>query len=76
MDWREYIERRPEVMLGKPVIKGTRLTVEIILERLGAGAPMEDLLESYPFLKPEHIYAAQSFAAEFLSENGLLVSTH
>ena len=39
MNWREYIEQRPEVMLGKSVIKGTRLTVELILERLGNGAP-------------------------------------
>ena len=55
MDWREYIEQRPDVMLGKPVIKGTRLTVEIILEKLGGGAPPQDILASYPFLRPEHI---------------------
>jgi len=62
MDWREYIEQRPDVMCGKPVIKGTRLTVELILERLGQGAPAEDLLEAYEgILRPEHILAAQAF---------------
>lgn len=76
MDWREYIEQRPDVMLGKPVIKGTRLTVEIILEKLGAGAPPQDILESYPFLRPEHIHAAQAFAAEFLAQNTPLAATH
>lgn len=58
MGWREYIEQRPDVMLGKPAIKGTRLPVEIILEKLGGGAPPQDILESYPFLRPEHIQAA------------------
>lgn len=67
MDWREYIEQRPDVMLGKPVIKGTRLTVELILERLGEGAPEQDLLESYPQLRPEHIQAAQAYAADYLA---------
>ncbi len=67
MDWRQYIEQRPDVMLGKPVIKGTRLTVELILERLGQGAPPEDLLECYPQLRLEHIRAAQSYAAAYLA---------
>lgn len=67
MDWREYIEQNPKIMLGKPVIKGTRLTVELILERLGQGAPAEDLLASYPQLRPEHILAAQSFAAAYMA---------
>ncbi len=67
MDWREYIEQRPDVMVGKPVIKGTRLTVELILERLGAGAPIKDLLDAYPQLRPEHIQAAQAYAAAYLA---------
>ena len=67
MNWQDHIEQRPDVMLGKPVIKGTRLTVELILERLGNGAPLEDLLEAYPQLRPEHVQAAQAFAAAYLS---------
>lgn len=54
-------------MMGKPVIKGTRLTVELILERLGNGAPIEDLLDSYPQLRREHIQAAQAYAAAYLA---------
>lgn len=67
MDWHEHIERRPDVMLGKPVIKGARLTVEFILDRLGQGWPESELIGSFPRLKPEHIRAAQSFAAAYLA---------
>jgi len=66
MNWQDYIERDPEVMLGKPVFKGTRLTVEFVLERLGQGASVEELLESYVGLRPEHIHAAQAYAASVL----------
>ncbi|MBC7782335.1 MAG: DUF433 domain-containing protein [Burkholderiales bacterium] len=66
MQWRDWIEQRPDVMLGKPVLKGTRLSVELILERLGDGATQEDLLASYPRLRAEHIRAAQAFAADAL----------
>jgi uncharacterized protein (DUF433 family) len=61
------IEQNPGVMLGKPVIKGTRITVENILERLGAGESMEDVLQSYPHLSREAISAALAYAAEVLS---------
>jgi len=67
VDWRDYIEQRPDVMLGKPVIKGTRITVELILERLGDGWPAQDLLAAYPDLKPEHLQAAQAYAAAYLA---------
>ena len=67
MDWRPYIEQQPDVMLGKPVIKDTRLTVELILGRLGDGAPVEDLLATYPQLRPEHVQAAQAYAADYLA---------
>ena len=63
MDWRDYIEQRPDVMLGKPVIKGTRLTVELILERLGDGWSADVLIEAYPDLTPEHLQAAHGYAA-------------
>ncbi|MCX7046501.1 MAG: DUF433 domain-containing protein [Candidatus Sumerlaeota bacterium] len=67
MDWREYIEQNPDIMLGKPVIRGTRLTVELILEMLGDGWPVEDILSSYPDLKPEHIQAAQAYASAYMA---------
>lgn len=56
------IERDPEIMNGKPVIKGTRMPVTIILERLAYGHPIEELLDDYPFLTSEDIYAALQYA--------------
>lgn len=75
MNWQDYIERDPEVMLGKPVFKGTRLTVEFILERLGQGAAVEELLNSYVGLRPEHIHAAQAYAASVLRHDELVYKT-
>lgn len=64
MNWQDHIEQRPGVMLGKPVVKGTRLTVEHILERLGDGWSQDQLLEAYPQLQPAHVRAAQAYAAD------------
>ncbi|HUY91532.1 MAG TPA: DUF433 domain-containing protein [Pirellulales bacterium] len=61
--WQDFIEERKDVMLGKPVLKGTRLTVQHLLEELGAGMSFDDLLDNYPTLKPEHIRAALQYAA-------------
>jgi uncharacterized protein (DUF433 family) len=61
--WQDYIEERKEVMMGKPVFKGTRLTVEHILNELGTGMSYEELLENYLTLRPEHIQAAMLYAA-------------
>jgi uncharacterized protein (DUF433 family) len=63
IQWQDYIEERPEVMLGKPVFKGTRLTVEHILKELGTGMSHEELLDNYATLKPEHLQAAMLYAA-------------
>lgn len=52
----------PNVMMGKPVVSGTRITVELILEKLGAGETIEQLLESYPRLTREGIQAALAAA--------------
>jgi uncharacterized protein (DUF433 family) len=67
MDWHIYIEQRPEVLCGKPVFKGTRLSVQLLLERLADGWTTADLLASFPTLRPEHIQAALACAAEALS---------
>ena len=56
----------PGVRSGKPVIKGTRITVELILEKLGAGESVEQLIEAYPRLTREGIRAAQAFGAQAL----------
>jgi uncharacterized protein (DUF433 family) len=64
VDHRQYIESRPDVMLGKPVIKGTRLTVELILKRLSEGAALADLQEAYPGLAEESVNAALAYASD------------
>lgn len=60
------IEIDQKVMVGKPVIRGTRIPVELILEKLAAGLTTEDLRRSYPRLTPEDISAALLFAAQSL----------
>ncbi|MBW1700404.1 MAG: DUF433 domain-containing protein [Deltaproteobacteria bacterium] len=64
--WMKWIVSDPSVMMGKPVIAGTRITVELILEKLGAGETIDDLLQAHPRLKREAIQAALAFAAEAL----------
>lgn len=61
-----HIESNPAIMIGKPVIVGTRITVESILERLGQGESMEQILEAHPRLKQDDILAALQFAAQAL----------
>ncbi len=56
----------PAVMLGKPVIAGTRITVELILRKLGAGETIEQILESHPHLSREGVLAALQFASKAL----------
>ena len=62
----EMIETKPEVMLGKPVIKGTRIPVDLIVRKLGEGASFEDLLDGYPNLSREAIQAALIYAADMI----------
>jgi uncharacterized protein (DUF433 family) len=56
------IESNPGVMLGKPVIRGTRITVELILEKLSAGATVEELLQAHPRLTREAVHAVIELA--------------
>ena len=62
-NWQQHITIDPEVMLGKPCIKGTRITVELILEKLGAGESAADLVEDYPHITNEDILACLTFAS-------------
>lgn len=63
----ERIEINPEIMIGKPVIKGTRITVELILRKLGEGATIQDIVQSYPSLKIEDVKAALLYAANAIA---------
>ena len=66
MNWQEYIEEKPGVMMGKPVFKGTRITVEHVLRELGGGTSEADLLQAHPRLMAEHIRAALLYAAALI----------
>lgn len=71
----ERIEVNPHIMFGKPVIRGTRITVEHILRKLAGGMTIEEILADHPHLTPDDIYAAIDFAADYLAqeETALLV---
>jgi len=71
MKWSDHIVSDPEVLLGKPTIKGTRLSVEFILERLANGWTEEMLLENAPRLTREHLQAVYMFLNECMKD-GLL----
>jgi uncharacterized protein (DUF433 family) len=58
----------PAVMLGKPVIRGTRITVELILRKLSEGATMEYFQDAYPRLTPDDIRAAAAYAADMIAD--------
>jgi uncharacterized protein (DUF433 family) len=68
------IEVNPNVMIGKPVIRGTRITVELILRKLGEGATEQDLLDAYPHLTKEDIRAAIMYAADSVAHEDTLIT--
>lgn len=67
------VEMNSEVMQGKPVIRGTRIPVELLLRKLAEGAAFDDLLEAYPRLVAEDIRAALDFAADTIAHETLLI---
>jgi len=71
----ERIEIDPNVMLGKPVIRGTRIPVELILRKLSEGATVADLLDAYPKLSPAYVRAALAYAADSVAHEETLTLT-
>lgn len=67
MEWRDRITIDPDILVGKPVIKGTRLAVEFILDLMSQGWSEADILENYPGLQREDIQACFSYASETIS---------
>ncbi len=65
-EYRRYITSNPNILFGKPAIKDTRIAVEQILDELAGGTTIEQMLEEYPHLSREAIYAAIAFAADTL----------
>lgn len=64
--WDDHIEERADILSGKPVFRGTRIPVEMILTELGNGTTQEELLANYPTLKTDHLRAAMLFAAALI----------
>jgi uncharacterized protein (DUF433 family) len=71
MDWRQHIHADPAILLGKPVVRGTRLAVEFILRLYATGWTEQQILENYPTLTPESLRAVFAFSAECMSEEAL-----
>jgi uncharacterized protein (DUF433 family) len=68
----DRVEVNPGVMLGKPVIRGTRIPVELILRKLSEGASEADLIDAYPRLTTEDIHAAMRYAADTLAHEEVI----
>ena len=64
MDWEERVDLNPEVLAGKPVVKGTRLSVQLILELLADGWSTEEVLDQYPTLTKDDVFACLRYASE------------
>lgn len=68
MNWKEHIVVNPDILVGKPIIKGTRISVEFLLDRFADGWSYDEILDAYPHLTHEQVQAAVAFAAELFKE--------
>jgi uncharacterized protein (DUF433 family) len=73
VEFPRFIEVRPNVMMGKPCLEGTRIPVYLVLEKLAAGESAQQILAYYPQLKPEHIQACLEYAARLAAEEVVLL---
>jgi uncharacterized protein (DUF433 family) len=71
----DRIELNPNSMLGKPVIRGTRITVELVLRKLSEGASEADLLDAYPHLSADDIRAAIKYAADVIAHEEVVTAS-
>ncbi|HLC16356.1 MAG TPA: DUF433 domain-containing protein [Thermodesulfovibrionia bacterium] len=69
MNWQQYIHSDPEILLGKPVVKGTRISVDFILKLFAAGWTEKEVIENYPTLTPESLRAIFAFVADCIEED-------
>jgi len=65
-NWKKYIEANPEIMYGKPVIKGTRIPVDLILEKMSNGHNFQEITKDYPDIKEDDLYACLAYATSLL----------
>jgi len=68
----ERIDINPDILDGKPVVRGTRIPVELVLRKLGAGMSPEAILADHPRLTHDDIHAAQAFAADYLADEDIV----
>jgi uncharacterized protein (DUF433 family) len=66
MDWRDHITVDPQILVGKPVVKGTRISVELVIDLLAAGWTQQQVLDGYPTLKADDVRACLAYASEIL----------
>jgi uncharacterized protein (DUF433 family) len=71
VDWRDFIHSDPAILVGKPVVRGTRLSIDFILRLFGNGWTLQEVLENYPRLTAEAVQAVFAYAGECLSEEAL-----
>ncbi|MEK7843454.1 MAG: DUF433 domain-containing protein [Pseudomonadota bacterium] len=68
MDWRDHIISDPDILVGKHAIKGTRISVELVLDHLANGWTFEEILDSYPHITREDVMACLAFAASVMRD--------
>jgi uncharacterized protein (DUF433 family) len=74
MSYQNIIIRNPEILRGKPIIKGSRISVELILKKLSEGMTFNQLIDIYPSLTNDKILACLEYASKIISNDDLLVS--
>ena len=65
-NWNENIETNPNILYGKPVIKGTRIPVELVLDKMSNGQKFQDIIQNYPDLKEDDLYACLAYATSLI----------
>ncbi|MEM6320010.1 MAG: DUF433 domain-containing protein [Bacteroidota bacterium] len=75
LDWQKHITSDASILLGKPIIRGTRISVEFVLERLATGWTIEQLMENYPRLTNDHIRAIYAYTYECMKDGLLFIDS-
>jgi len=74
IDYRKHIQSNPKIMLGKPIVKGTRITVELLLRKVADGYTFEEILDMYPHLKLDDILASIAYAAAIMESEEVIAA--
>ena len=72
IDIQNHIDANPKIMLGKPIVKGTRITVELVLQKMANGYVYDEILEMYPNLEMKDIYAVIAYAAKVIANEEVI----